>query len=211
VSGRNICVYSEGTEQKQSAMKEKKPLIFIVDDSQVTQEALAADLSRTFRCEIVTFGNAEDCLLNLDQDPDIIIADYYLDSEFAYKMNGDQLLAKVKKEHPQLPVIMYSSQNSLDVVIRLLKLGAADFILKEKNFISKVRERCSRQIGYIRKKYKEGVTRKRVVLVALLAVASVVLLRYFFPQGLPYFFLGLYVIGCIWLFTDDRQSIGRES
>jgi two-component system, OmpR family, response regulator len=191
-------------------MKEKKPLIFIVDDSQVTLEALAGDLARTFRCDILKFDSAEDCLLNLDKEPDIIIADYYLDSEYQYKMNGDQMLAKIKKDHPDLPVIMYSSQNSLDVVIRLLKLGASDFILKEKNFIGMIRERCSRQIGYIRKRYRDSVTRKRVVIVGILVVAITVLLRYFFPQGLPYFFIGIYVIGCIWLFTDDRQTIGES-
>jgi DNA-binding NtrC family response regulator len=191
-------------------MEEKKPLIFIVDDSQVTQEALAGDLGRAFRCRIMKFSTAEDCLLNLDKNPDIIIADYYLDSEYQYKMNGDQMLARIKKDRPELPVIMYSSQNSLDVVVRLLKLGAADFILKEKNFLKTIRERCSRQIGYIRKKYRESLTRKRVVGIALLVVAAIVLLRYIFPQGLPYLFLGLYVIGCVWLFTDDRQTIGGE-
>jgi len=59
--------------------------------------------------------------------PDIVLADYKLP---AY--NGRDALEYTRRTHPQIPVIMVTGAMGDEVAVELLKLGARDYVLKDR-------------------------------------------------------------------------------
>src|SRR5438874_2721344 len=136
-------------------MKTEKLTIFVVDDSFVALDAIINELQRTIHCNVKGFTSAEDCIYKMENElPDLILSDYYLDALYERKMNGDQMLAHIKIKYPNIPVIMYSSQNNIEVIMRLMKLGAVDFIPKENNFIKKISNIALKQVNKIKTEYE---------------------------------------------------------
>lgn len=193
-------------------MKTEKLTIFVVDDSLTTLETISRELKQTVRCNVKTFSSAEDCVHRLEDGlPDLIVCDYYLDALYEHKMNGDQMLAHIKKMHPDIPVIMYSSQNSVDVVVRLMKLGAADFIPKEKNFLKEIAHTALRQVKKMKFEYEMKWIGRGLLLMLILFVASLLAVHAYDPKLLPYFFVGGPIIIVLWAFLMNGRETNPHS
>lgn len=188
------------------AMKKRKETVFVVDDSKITLEAVAKDLERTAGCRVKTFTTAEDCLMALDEKPDMIVSDYYLDSAYSNRMNGDIMLEKIRKRYPGLPVIMYSGKDDTRVAGKLIRLGAVDFVPRRKYFLQALHKTVLRELHKIRKRYTAGVTTHEVVVTGAVFVAITLLLRALFPDALPYFMIGSYLAGAAWLFHRQKPA-----
>ncbi len=103
----------------------KNPLIFIIEDSIVYKNLIVGYLqSKNFK-NIKIFKNGEECIKELPLKPDIIILDYSYDG-----ISGLELMQKVKLEYFGTDFIFLSSQNSVQVAVEIMKLGAADYIEK---------------------------------------------------------------------------------
>ncbi|MDE0149797.1 MAG: sigma-54 dependent transcriptional regulator [Rhodospirillaceae bacterium] len=59
--------------------------------------------------------------------PSLILLDIWLEGS---KMDGNEILAVVKKDHPDLPVIMISGHGTVEMAVNAIKMGAYDFIEK---------------------------------------------------------------------------------
>lgn len=59
--------------------------------------------------------------------PDLVILDIWLQGS---SEDGIQILEKIKKEYPDLPVIMISGHGTIETAVSALKVGAYDFIEK---------------------------------------------------------------------------------
>lgn len=188
-------------------MKTEKPTIFVVDDSPVALDMITRALQQTTHCNIKGFTSAEDCMYRMEDElPDLIISDYYLDALYERKINGDQMLSRVKKKYRNIPVIMYSSQNSVDVVIRLMKLGAVDFIPKEKDFIKTISEITSGQIKIIKRNYENsGVVRGMLFMIAACTVL-LILINIYSPDSAIYTIIGIMFMLCIVAFITSKKS-----
>ena len=79
---------------------------------------------------IETFATGELCLANLSHNPDVIILDYYLDGVDKSAMNGIETLDKIKAFDADIPVIMLSSQDKIDVAIDCMHHKASDYVVK---------------------------------------------------------------------------------
>ncbi|MCB9363819.1 MAG: response regulator [Flavobacteriales bacterium] len=122
----------------------KPPYVYIVDDNSISLKILQKKIMAIIKCRVRTFTTAEECLQTIElRKPKLIIADYYLDSAYKKRMNGDSLLSKVKVKYPKIPVIMYSSTDSIKLIVQLIKLGANDFIPRDKSFITEVTKAAS--------------------------------------------------------------------
>ena len=77
-----------------------------------------------------SFATGELCVKNLSQKPDVIILDYHLDSVEKNAMNGIETLDKIKAFNPNIPVIMLSSQDKIEVAINCMHHKAFDYIVK---------------------------------------------------------------------------------
>ncbi len=109
---------------------EKKILLFLVDDDALFLKSLAIEFAQNTESTIETFSTGELCLKNISQNPDIIILDYHLNGINKKAINGLETLDRIKKINPQIPVIMLSSQDKIDVAVNCMKHQAFDYIVK---------------------------------------------------------------------------------
>lgn len=110
-------------------MKNEKIKLFLVDDDALFLKSLEIEFLDNADFEIKTFLSGELCLENLSLNPDIIILDYHLDGINPNAMNGLQTLTLIK-EHKDIPVIMLSSQDSIEVAVSCMYHKAFDYVVK---------------------------------------------------------------------------------
>ena len=67
---------------------------------------------------------------NLSHNPDVILLDYHLDGMDKTAMNGIEALDKIKTFNPDIPVVMLSSQDKIDVAINCMHHRAFDYVVK---------------------------------------------------------------------------------
>lgn len=109
---------------------ENKIKIFLVDDDALFLKKLEIEFLQHADFEIETFATGERCLGNLTKNPDVIILDYHLDGIDKNAMNGVETLDKIKASNPDIPVIMLSSQDKIDVAINCMHHRAFDYVVK---------------------------------------------------------------------------------
>jgi len=108
----------------------KKVKIFLVDDDALYLKVLENDFKNSDDFDIETYSTGEECIANIGNEPDIIVLDYYLDGIDKTAMNGMATLDRIKIEYPKLPVIMLSSQDSIEVAVDCMHHKAADYVVK---------------------------------------------------------------------------------
>jgi len=111
-------------------MKNEKIKLFLVDDDVFFLKSLEIDFLQRADFSIETYATGELCLENLSHNPDIIVLDYYLDSIDKKAMNGIKTLDKIKTNHPDIPVVMLSSQDKIEVAIECMHHAAFDYVVK---------------------------------------------------------------------------------
>ena len=104
--------------------------LFLVDDDALFLKSLEIEFLDHADFIIETFPTGELCLSNLDHNPDVIILDYYLDSVDKKAINGIEILDKIKAINPEIPVIMLSSQDKIDIAITCMHHKAFDYVVK---------------------------------------------------------------------------------
>ncbi len=102
--------------------------IFVVEDDPWYGEILAYNLSLNPDYIIHRFTNGADCLKNLHLQPNLITIDFALPD-----MKGDQLYKKISELDDTLPVIIISSQENIEIAVKLLKMGVKDYLVKDDN------------------------------------------------------------------------------
>lgn len=111
-------------------MSNNKIKLFLVDDDAVFLKSLEIDFIQKADFEITTFSTGELCLKSISQAPDVIILDYQLDGIVKNAMNGMETLDKIKAINPDIPVIMLSSQDKIEVAVDCLHHRAYDYVVK---------------------------------------------------------------------------------
>ena len=104
--------------------------VFLVDDDALFLKALEIDFLHHTDFTVKTFSSGELCLENLSQKPDVIILDYHLDGVDKNAMNGIETLDKIKTLNPDIPVVMLSSQDKIDVAVSCMHHQAFDYVVK---------------------------------------------------------------------------------
>jgi DNA-binding NtrC family response regulator len=111
-------------------INEKKILLFLVDDDVLFLKSLQMEFTHNTESEIQTFITGELCLESISKSPDVIVLDYYLNSVNKNAINGLETLDRIKSTNPEIPVIMLSSQDKIDVAVNCMKHQAFDYIVK---------------------------------------------------------------------------------
>ncbi|HXB40766.1 MAG TPA: response regulator [Bacteroidia bacterium] len=111
-------------------MKNEKIKLFLVDDDAVFLKSLEIEFLQHADFAIETFATGELCMKNLERNPDIIILDYHLDGIDKNAMNGMETLDKIKAFNQDIPVVMLSSQDKIDVAINCMHHRAFDYVVK---------------------------------------------------------------------------------
>lgn len=148
--------------------KRTDPLIFIVEDNPVYNKLVVNYLHSKKFDRIESFLSGEECLKRLSEKPDIIIQDYLLEG-----IDGIEVLKATKKKHPPTEFIFLSGQDSVDVAINTMKLGAFDYIVKDQMALKKMVDKISKIIAMqnlarSNKRYKTGIALFFVALAAII-------------------------------------------
>jgi two-component system, OmpR family, response regulator len=117
-------------------MTKEKIKIFLVDDDSLFLKKLEIEFLQTADFSIETFATGELCLQKITQNPDVIILDFHLNGLVKNAMNGLATLDKIKNINPDIPVIMLSSQDKIEIAIECMHHRAFDYVVKsETSFI----------------------------------------------------------------------------
>lgn len=108
----------------------EKIKLFLVDDDSLFLKSLEIEFLQQADFVIETFATGELCVENLSHKPDVIVLDYHLDGMDANAMNGIETLDRIKTFNTDIPVIMLSSQDSIDVAINCMHHFAFDYVVK---------------------------------------------------------------------------------
>jgi DNA-binding NtrC family response regulator len=131
-------------------MSEKPFKIFIVEDSEWYNRLLVHTLSLNPDFEIKSFFNGKDFLNSLFELPDIVTLDYRLPD-----YTGLELLKRIREENNDVQVILISEQEDINTVVKLLKMGAYDYISKSDD----IKDRLTNTVRNIR----DGIGLKREI------------------------------------------------
>jgi two-component system chemotaxis response regulator CheB len=106
--------------------------VLVVDDSVVVRKVLGEVLAATPGMELAgTAANGELALAKLDTlKPDVVTLDIEMPG-----MDGLQVLEQIRKRHPKLPVIMFSTltERGATATLEALARGATDYATKPTN------------------------------------------------------------------------------
>jgi DNA-binding NtrC family response regulator len=134
--------------------------IFVVEDDPLYGEMLKHHLSLNPDNEVHLFKAGSECLKNLYKTPSLVSLDYSLPD-----MSGLEVMRQIKKENPEIPVVIVSGQEDISTAVALLREGAYDYFVKDDdvkdrlwNIIKKIRENLllKSEISYL----KEEIGRK---------------------------------------------------
>ena len=102
------------------------PKVLVVDDSRMDQRLVGALLRDTPQLDVGFATNGREALDQIrDNPPDLVITDYLMP-----EMDGLELLLKVGREHPLIPVILMTSHGSDDVAGQAERSGARAYVPK---------------------------------------------------------------------------------
>jgi DNA-binding NtrC family response regulator len=128
--------------------KKNKKIIFCVDDDQLFRKAFEIEFMKDKSFDIVSFSSGESCLENLSLKPDIIVLDYFLDGLDKSAMNGLKTLDAIKMHDSSIPVIIMSSQDSIEVAVNCLHHEAYDYVVKSETAFIRLRKTISSILLY---------------------------------------------------------------
>lgn len=118
-------------KNEKDVMSGAEPIkLFLVDDDAVFLKSLEIEFLQHADFTIETYATGELCMDNLSHSPDVIILDYQLDGIEKNAMNGIETLDKIKTFNPDIPVVMLSSQDKIDVAINCMHHRAFDYVVK---------------------------------------------------------------------------------
>ncbi|MCH2223409.1 MAG: response regulator [Crocinitomicaceae bacterium] len=110
----------------------KGACIFIIEDSKIILETIKHILELELEARVLPFDSAEAALEKLDiYNPDIILLDYYLDSQDKNNMNGLDFIKRLSLRKKMPFIIMISGQRDKLITTKVLQTGAVNYLSKE--------------------------------------------------------------------------------
>ncbi len=104
--------------------------ILITDDERDIRE-LISDILKDEGFTTRLAGTSDECITQIEKEtPSLMILDIWLKDS---KMDGIDILKHVKKDHPEVPVVIISGHGNIEIAVAAIKQGAYDFIEKPFN------------------------------------------------------------------------------
>ncbi|SPH21338.1 Nitrogen regulation protein NR(I) [Ascidiaceihabitans donghaensis] len=104
--------------------------ILIVDDERDIRE-LISDILKDEGYQTRLAGNSDDAMAAINADaPALMVLDIWLKDS---RMDGIDILKTVKRDNPDVPVVIISGHGNIEIAVAAIKQGAYDFIEKPFN------------------------------------------------------------------------------
>ena len=107
--------------------------IFVVEDDLLYAKMLRHKLSMDPDFEVSVFNDGASFLKQLRENPSVVTLDHSLPD-----ISGLELLKKIKKEYPNINVVVLSAQEDVGTAVEMLRSGAYDYIIKDAGSMDKV-------------------------------------------------------------------------
>lgn len=165
-------------------MEKNSPVrIFIVEDNEMFAETLKVSLEM-HGFDVRKFNSGEEMISEWEEDPDIILLDYYIESQLGVAMNGEKILRFIRRISKSLPVVVLTSNTDIGEATRMLKLGAIDFIVKDDELMDNLLKTINQTLETIRLRKEMNRNRQQVqkygqhflIIVLIIALAAMTLL-----------------------------------
>jgi CheY-like chemotaxis protein len=118
--------------------KNVKNIVYIVEDNLVQQKMLQVHFEQMLgNYTVRTFANPDDMFAHLNEKPFAIVLDHF----FSDKRNvtGLDYLRDLKENHPNIPVIYYTSANDESIRKEVESIGVEQFIHKDSASLVRLR------------------------------------------------------------------------
>lgn len=122
-------------------------IIFLVDDDPLYLKSLEFEFSQNPKLKIITFPSSQACIAKLSLNPDVIILDYILTIPHEKALDGLQTLMKIKETLPKTQVIILSALESVEAATNSVKLGASDYVIKNKETFTMLKAHIKKHLG----------------------------------------------------------------
>ena len=133
--------------------------ILIVDDERDIRE-LIGDILKDEGYPVRLAGNSDECMAEINAAPPaLMILDIWLKDS---RMDGIDILKVVKRDNPDVPVVIISGHGNIEIAVAAIKQGAYDFIEKPFN-IDQLMVVVSRAMETSRLRRENGELRRRDV------------------------------------------------
>ena len=104
--------------------------ILIVDDERDIRELLS-DILRDEGFTTRLAANSDECMTQINAEPPaLMILDIWLKDS---RMDGIDILKSVRRDNPDVPVVIISGHGNIEIAVAAIKQGAYDFIEKPFN------------------------------------------------------------------------------
>ena len=104
--------------------------ILITDDERDIRE-LISDILKDEGFTTRLAGTSDECMAQIQKEiPALMILDIWLKDS---QMDGIDILKAVKRDHPEVPVVIISGHGNIEIAVAAIKQGAYDFIEKPFN------------------------------------------------------------------------------
>ncbi len=104
--------------------------ILITDDERDIRE-LISDILEDEGYTTRLAGTSDECMAQIAQEPPaLMILDIWLKDS---SMDGIDILKQVKRDHPDVPIVIISGHGNIEIAVAAIKQGAYDFIEKPFN------------------------------------------------------------------------------
>ncbi len=107
-------------------LKNTSTIVLIEDDLDLLD--LLSSFFKQRGYKVLAFSNAEEALIEIENkrtEPDVVISDLKLPV-----MSGMDFIRRIKKSNPSLPIILMTSEGSVEIAVEAIETGAYDFVLK---------------------------------------------------------------------------------
>ncbi len=101
--------------------------ILIVDDEADIRELVSGILEDEGHKTRLAKDSDEALRVIEERRPSLVILDIWLQGS---KLDGLEVLARIKKQHPELPVVIISGHGNIETAVTAIKRGAYDYIEK---------------------------------------------------------------------------------
>lgn len=93
----------------------------------------------TFKCregfEVKSFFSGEECIKNIELDPQLIVLDYYMGTNEENSLSGLDTLKQIREKGKDIPVVILSREKSEETIAEFMKYGAQKYVVKDDYFI----------------------------------------------------------------------------
>jgi len=119
---------------------ELAPKIFLIEDSKTFLQTLKLKLKTVFKDGAIVRGYTESktFLDELQENPAVVIMDYYLDAES--EVEGVELLQQIRSKAPKSFILVLTGEEDIDVAKKCFKLGANSYMVKSMETLDEIVE-----------------------------------------------------------------------